>query len=271
MKSLRRLTFERTSSGVPNKSQVPLLVRDNMMKFCSWNGRAIIHHDPLIRRRKIREIELLCACFGVVGLLEVHGNPVSLRAALSTCLRSHNLVYSFIHDTNGKVVEDSGGVAFLVSKDLGDQQQLWGDLTQVHQGRAIAVSIWDMGRTRETKFLLIHNFGFSVPQVKHVINYIESERRRVGISPHNAAVVLMGDFNLERDCASRFSVSKPVFQDPSPLNPTANRPHAAKWNSLFEKFTEVEFPSPSHFPLKIVFARKLIVFSFSLFDHQWSS
>ena len=61
---------------------------------------------------------------------------------------------------------------------------------------------------------------------------------------------MIGDFNQERDSSVVFSLSNPAsqfLQTTPPGIETPNRPFARRWELLFDKFTEIEFPSPSHY------------------------
>jgi hypothetical protein len=83
---------------------------------CSWNARALHHHIKAVRDRKVTEVWKLCKEFSIIGIVEAHGCPISLSVSLARCLRSHVLFCSHVLDTNGKVLNNLGGICVLVAK-----------------------------------------------------------------------------------------------------------------------------------------------------------
>ena len=63
--------MEAGSSG-PSRA-VPAISYGLPSSSCSWNGRGLLHSDPIIRRKKMREVLKLADKHSIVFLFEMHG------------------------------------------------------------------------------------------------------------------------------------------------------------------------------------------------------
>eukprot|EP00959_Pyramimonas_sp_CCMP1952_P228828 4784413-Pyramimonas_sp.AAC.1 len=59
----------------------------------SWNGRALLHHKPEVRRKKFRKLATMCRRQAIICLQEVHGTLEELK---------HQC---YLHRINGAVLE----------------------------------------------------------------------------------------------------------------------------------------------------------------------
>eukprot|EP00959_Pyramimonas_sp_CCMP1952_P351389 7362498-Pyramimonas_sp.AAC.1 len=77
-----------------------------LIQITSWNGRALLHHKPEVRRKKFKKLALMCRRQAIICLQELHGTLEELKH------------HCYLHRIPGAVLgsvpqHDSGGVAII--------------------------------------------------------------------------------------------------------------------------------------------------------------
>ena len=120
---------------------------------CAWNARAFAHHNPTIRKQKLRELSLLLKRFEVVIILEAHGSDDLFEQILKQHSRSHTVFSSFCCDSDGSPKSDTGGILIFCRKTEGVAVYS-GALAQ---GRILEIVMeFDSGRTMS--ICCVHNY-----------------------------------------------------------------------------------------------------------------
>ena len=104
---------------------------------CSWNARALAHHDMSIRKRKLRELAILLARFDAVIVLEAHGLDDLYQQVLKLHFRTHQYFSSFCLDPQGIPRSDAGGVLIFVKHE----HNVMGPPIVHEPGRILEISI----------------------------------------------------------------------------------------------------------------------------------
>jgi hypothetical protein len=195
----------------------------------------------------VSEIWKLCKEFSVIGVVEAHGCLISLRTSLARCLRTHTLYCSHAKDTNGNILNSLGGICVLVAKTLFAPPLAPTVVFQdVSEGRAVQLGVHNAEGTKHFDVFFVHNFGFNALTTTALIKRIDDCRKLCVAHPHTNSMALMGDFNLEPKGSLKISLldasSLSRFLPPQ----VPPRPFESKWNVLFDKLVEVDFPFPSH-------------------------
>lgn len=78
------------------------------LRACTWNGRALLHHDARVRAQKLAELRHLLGRNDVVALQETHLNREALAIELAPFLRE----WLVFHTAHAEL--RTGGTALLV-------------------------------------------------------------------------------------------------------------------------------------------------------------
>ena len=231
-----------------------------------WNANALYHSDLVKRGKKLKELRKFCTSFHVIGLEEVHGNRAALREMLGSILNSHLLFHSPF-ETDELTKEDTGGVAFLVSKEFVYPENFAPnfapnfasnfaprfDMTKMFKilvpGRVARVAI-PFSAQGSFAYTVVHNYGLASAQLRTCENSINKDIDRAHRTPDLFGFCLLGDFNIEPSDETRFHISNPdegiVVEG---LNGEANtsRPFQKRWEKIFGRMVGLKFPNPSHY------------------------
>ena len=247
-------------SGVPNVHGLPIPDGLNGFSCVCWNGRAIYHHDPAIRKQKASQVAHFCKKFDIVALLEVHGSPNKVKQALKVALRTHVLFCSQFIDSQGDPRSDTGGVCLLVSKGLAKNQDSspvanpdFASGVAFHKlipGRAVKLEVFGPKEGQSFIVYIVHNHDLSPAEMSLLEDNLRVDSNRSRANPTLEAVLLMGDFNISAPGDKPIKLDAPVapwaVTDPGTTSAMRYRPMQQRWQSIFDSLTEIKCALPSH-------------------------
>ena len=192
----------------------------------------------------------MCLKFQIICILEAHGDEQSLRAMLPKCCRTHELFSSnCVSAQNNNAL---GGIAILIVKEV---MNILKPSTREHifivvePGRAIRLEL-NAKNDMTARWYFIHSYGFSCPTITHLIRMVEGDILITKNDLTRNALGLIGDLNEQTMGIGCFLFPNPTIRKQilyRTLSRPPNRPVASKFNKLFEKFIEIDTPSPSHY------------------------
>ncbi len=140
-----------------------------------------------------------------------------------------------------------GGISVLVSKTyFAPPLALVVSFHELSPGRAVQVCVRSAEGHKQFDCFFVHNFGFCSESTSSLIKTLDDQRIRCVDRPDKFSMALLGDFNLEPRGSLKISLldSSSLSRSLPPQVPP--RPFEKKWNTLFDKLVEVDFPFPSH-------------------------
>ena len=171
------------------------------ISICTWNARALLHHDPCLRTSKIAKLRELINRFDVVLLQEVHGSSTEFLNVMHWLRLTHHIMHSFHQSA------DTGSVVSIFSnKVFGDDAQI--DPEVLVRGRVLITTISDnQGRTGT--YGNIHDHGLTPQQKWNTFAKLRRLGARATNEPTGHFAPTAGDFTFVPCGEARFMLARP--------------------------------------------------------------
>ncbi len=141
-----------------------------------------------------------------------------------------------------------GGMLVLLSKAyFAPPLALAISFQELSPGRAVQLTVRSTeGIKKQFDCFFVHNFGLTFDTTSSLIKKLDNSRISCFERPDKFSMAILGDFNLEPRGSLKISLldSSSLSRSLPPQVPP--RPFEKKWNTLFDKLVEVDFPFPSH-------------------------
>ena len=202
------------------------------VSYCSWNSRALLHHDPNIRKIKFGYLWSFIFSVDICCLQETHGNLHELQAYAPELFESFHVFASFCVKTC------AGGVITFLKKS---SNMSWGLFIAdpFCQGRALRVQWAAYVGLRKAIVWNIHNHGISKAEMKLIGAAIKHDQAMAKEFPQHISVVVVGDFNFLIDGEFRLSAGQPTNPEDDQLGGPPTQPHKAAFSEALACYTDV--------------------------------
>jgi len=234
---------------VPNMNNVLLSFGHDEIQFLSWNGRGICVSDSFERSRLGNMVRKLSNGRQVLCFQEVHGLEAEIIHQFQVWLPGWKIFCSVSISADGTQSPGAGGVVTAICPKLKGMANLMD--TVLVPGRCLVTSI--LLGSKVLTVLNLHNYGFKVPQVQRIGNFMSSLALDVKNDPSSQIGILLGDLNIKAEDERSFKVGRNFVRKVMThdfANPVYSGTHIRQWESILSEWTEVVQPFPTHFDPK---------------------
>ena len=168
----------------------------------SWNARALLHHNPYWRAKKIKFLLSFAMKSTGIGVQEVHGSEATFTSSLPAASIVFHIFSSFTENPN------EAGVVTMIKK-LGSPRESFQPEVIV-AGRALRV-LYSCPSCSNVSFVHwnIHNHNLGRAEADYLAGRLRNDVRSAHADPSGFIVIVSGDFNFLPPGKFRRSISNP--------------------------------------------------------------